>query len=51
MDQVINDIKIFDNDLIKEKILITHPRKHYWTMFAFAKIKDKLNSIKKEKIF
>lgn len=51
MDQVINDIKIFDNDLIKKKILITHPRKHYWTMFSLAKIKDKLNSIKKEKIF
>ncbi len=51
MEQVINDIKIFDNDLIKKKILITHPRKHYWTMFTLAKIKDKFNSTKKEKIF
>ena len=51
MDEVINDVKIFDNQDIKKKILLTHPRKHHWTMFCLAKIREKLNSLKKDKIF
>jgi len=51
VDQVINDIKIFENENIKKKILMTHPRKHHWTMFSLARIKDKLNQLRREKIF
>ncbi len=51
MDEVINDVKIFEDQNVKKKILLTHPRKHHWTMFCLAKIREKLNSIKKDKIF
>ena len=51
MDQVINDVKIFDNQDIKKKILLTHPRKHHWKMFCSAKIREKLNSLKKIRFF
>ena len=50
MDQVVNDIKIFDSKDIQEAVLKTHPRKHIWTIYSLAKTKENIKSIKKIKL-
>ena len=50
MDQVVNDVKIFDSKDIQEAVLKTHPRKHIWTIYSLAKTKENIKSIKKIKL-
>ena len=50
MDEVINDVKIFDNQDI-EKNPINSPKKTSLDDVLFSKIREKLNSLKKDKIF
>ena len=50
MDQVINDVKIFDTKDFQDRVLKSSPTKNIWTFYSLAKTKENIKSIKKIKL-